>query len=116
VYGAGAGGAGVAWAMRDGMIAEGLTLARGAPSASVRARLQGPARLESRAMEDYKRTLATSRSMRSRAGRSRRRARLDLLQTIENSGATILLGLSGQPGAFTEAHVRAIGEEQRSDP
>ena len=104
VYGAGAGGAGVAWAMRDGLMADGLSREEALSRLFV---LDSKGLLlEGRAMEDYKRTLA--KPLAAIAGWGRDGTAPDLLQTIEKSGATILLGLSGQPGSFTEAHVRAM--------
>jgi malate dehydrogenase (oxaloacetate-decarboxylating) len=103
VYGAGAGGAGVAWAMRDGMIADGLT--RQEATARLYVLDSKGLLLEDRPMEDYKRTLARAASDVADWG-----GPPDLLRTIEKSGATILLGLSGQPGTFTEAHVRAMAK------
>ena len=61
--------------------------------------------MEGRKMEDYKQTLTKSQS--DIAGWGGNTAP-DLLTTIEQGKATILLGLSGQPGAFTEAHVRGM--------
>ncbi|MBX7194684.1 MAG: NAD-dependent malic enzyme [Sandaracinaceae bacterium] len=104
VYGAGAGGAGVAWAMRDGMMREGLSRAEALSRLYV---LDSKGLLlEGRAMEDYKRTLARPVADVADWGAGDRAP--DLLCTIEKSGATVLLGLSGQSGAFTEAHVRAL--------
>jgi len=106
VYGAGAGGAGVAWAMRDGLMAEGLSKAEALSRLFV---IDSKGLLvEGRAMEDYKRTLA--RPVADIADWGTDGKAPDLLRTIEKSGASILLGLSGQPGAFTEAHVRAIAK------
>ena len=103
VYGAGAGGAGVAWAIRDELMREGLSMQ------DARARIfvldSKGLLMEGRKMEDYKQTLTTSQS--DVAGWGGNTAP-DLLTTIEQGKATILLGLSGQPGAFTEAHVRGM--------
>jgi len=105
VFGAGAGGGGVAQAVRDGMMREGLT------DDEARARVfvldsQGLV-VEGRAMEPYKERLAQTRDRvsgwRAPAGKS-----WDLKETIENARATVLLGLSGQPGTFTEPVVKAL--------
>jgi malate dehydrogenase (oxaloacetate-decarboxylating) len=97
IYGAGAGGAGVALAIREGMKREGLS------EDDARARvfvLDSKGLLASgRAMEEYKRPLA---QVAWPHGAS------DLLRTIEHARATALLGLSGQPGTFTEQVVRAL--------
>jgi malate dehydrogenase (oxaloacetate-decarboxylating) len=102
VYGAGAGGAGVALALREGMKREGLD------DDEARARVfvldSKGLLVEGRPMEDYKKPLAQPR------------ARLagwpegpwGLLATARHARATALLGLSGQGGAFTEPAVRAL--------
>src|SRR4029079_2565384 len=106
VYGAGAGGAGVAWALRDGLMAEGLSekeaLSRLFVLDSKGLLLQG------RKMEDYKQTLAKSAD--ELAGWPGGSTPPDLLTVIEQAKATVLLGLSGQPGTFTEAHARAMAK------
>lgn len=101
VFGAGAGGAGVAWELVRGMIAQGLT----EKEAMERMFLLDSKGLlaEDRPMEDYKRPFGKSKDVIARVGTS-------LLEVIERSKATVLLGLSGQPGTFTEAIVRAIGK------
>jgi malate dehydrogenase (oxaloacetate-decarboxylating) len=103
VYGAGAGGAGVAWAMRDGLMREGLS--RKDALARIFVLDSKGLLVEGRRMEDYKQALAKSPSDIADWGGG---AAPDLLTTIEKGKATILLGLSGQPGAFTEAHVRGM--------
>ncbi|WP_117238274.1 NAD-dependent malic enzyme [Thermus sediminis] len=104
VYGAGAGGIGVAWALIEGMKREGLS------EEEARARVlvldSRGLLLEGRTMEAYKRPYAqrAERVMGWRfAGDSP-----NLLETIENARATVLLGLSGQGGSFTEPVVRAM--------
>jgi malate dehydrogenase (oxaloacetate-decarboxylating) len=103
VYGAGAGGAGVAWALRDALKAEGLTEAQALERLFV---LDSKGLLvHGRPMDDYKKTLAKrSDELAGWEGA----APPDLLSTIKNAKATVLLGLSGQPGTFTEAHARAL--------
>lgn len=104
VYGAGAGGAGVAFAVREGMKREGLS------DAEARARVfvldSKGLLVEGRAMEDYKSTLAQPRDAVASWG-APRGAGFDLLEVVEKARATVLLGLSGQPGTFGEAVVRA---------
>jgi malate dehydrogenase (oxaloacetate-decarboxylating) len=102
VHGAGAGGAGVAAELRRGLLAAGLS----GEEATARLFVLDSRGLlvEGRQMEDYKRPFAQPR------------ARLagwkgdvpDLLETVERTQATVLLGLSGQPGAFTELVVRTM--------
>uniref|UniRef100_A0A831U5C8 NAD-dependent malic enzyme n=1 Tax=Thermus islandicus TaxID=540988 RepID=A0A831U5C8_9DEIN len=106
VYGAGAGGIGVAWALAEGMKREGLS------EEEARARVlvldSRGLLVEGRGMEAYKRPFA------------QRPERLqgwhfagewpNLLETIQNARATVLLGLSGHGGSFTEPVVRAMLE------
>ncbi|MBC7174231.1 MAG: oxaloacetate-decarboxylating malate dehydrogenase, partial [Polyangiaceae bacterium] len=104
VHGAGAGGLGVALAIRDGMIADGLSLEDATQRVMVldsRGLL-----LASRKMEDYKRPFAHDASYID--GWEIAGEIPTLLETITNAKATVLLGLSGQAGAFGEAEVRAV--------
>ncbi|WP_199188337.1 NAD-dependent malic enzyme [Deinococcus arcticus] len=99
VHGAGAGGAGVAAALRGGLRLEGLSpneIARRVFVLDSRGLL-----VDDRPMEPYKQALATPRAQ--VAGW----AGLDLETVIRETGATVLLGLSGQAGIFSEAVVRA---------
>lgn len=102
VYGAGAGGAGVAWAIDQGLLHTGLS------HEQVRERLfvidSKGLLVEGRAMEDYKRRFAQPRNVVADWKST------DLLGTIQSTKATVLLGLSGQPGTFTEPMVRAMAE------
>ncbi len=105
IHGAGAGGVGVALAIRDGMIADGLSLEEATKRVMVldsRGLL-----LVSRKMEDYKRPFAHDASYVQ--GWQVAGEVPNLLETIVNGKATVLLGLSGQPGAFGEAEIRAVG-------
>lgn len=100
VYGAGAGGAGVAMAIQGGMRREGLS------EEEARARVlvldSKGLLVEGRKMEGYKATLAQPRA------RVEGWSGLDLESTIVNAKATVLLGLSGQPGTFTESAVKKL--------
>lgn len=100
VYGAGAGGAGVALAIIEGMKREGLS----AEEARARVLVLDSKGLlvEGRKMEDYKAQLA------QRKERVAGWSGLDLESTIRQAKATVLLGLSGQPGTFTDSIVRAL--------
>lgn len=103
VYGAGAGGVGVAWALREGLVREGLSPERAARRILV---IDSKGLLvQSRKLEAYKQPFAQPDELVQgwSAG-----AYPDLVETIERSGATVLLGLSGQPGSFTERAVRAV--------
>lgn len=106
VYGAGAGGGGVAMAIRDGLLREGLTRAEALERIFV---LDSKGLLtDDRAMEDYKQEFAKPAA--SVAGWGPGGRAPNLLETIVGARATVLLGLSGQPGTFTEAHARALAE------
>ncbi len=99
VHGAGAGGAGVAAAIREGMRREGLSDEQIAARVFV---LDSRGLLtDDRSMEDYKKSLATPRALTGGW------AGLDLESVIREGKATVLLGLSGQAGIFNEAVVRA---------
>jgi malate dehydrogenase (oxaloacetate-decarboxylating) len=102
IHGAGAGGVGVAWALWQGLIAEGLD----EDEAAARLYLLDSRGLlvEGRPMEGYKRRFA------------QKPAALDwpasaapgLLETVAGARATVLIGLSGQARAFDERVVRAV--------
>jgi malate dehydrogenase (oxaloacetate-decarboxylating) len=102
IHGAGAGGAGVAWAIKEGMVRAGLS------AAEARARIfvldSKGLLVEGRAMEPYKESIAQPPSRVAGWGSGA----LQLEETIGRSGATVLIGLSGQPGCFTEPMVRAM--------
>ncbi|MFN3368017.1 MAG: NAD-dependent malic enzyme [Thermus sp.] len=106
VYGAGAGGIGVAWALREGMRREGLS------PEEARARVlvldSKGLLVEGRGMEAYKEPYA-QRPERI-AGWEFAGPYPNLLETIRHARATVLLGLSGQGGSFTEPVVRAMLE------
>ncbi len=104
VHGAGAGGVGVATAIQRGMMREGLT--REAAAARIFVTDSKGLVTSDRDVEPYKRAFAQS------PGRipSARGGSPNLVETIRGAGATVLLGLSGQPGSFDEAAVRAMAE------
>lgn len=109
VFGAGAGGIGVARAIRDGLEREGLSRA----DATARVFVVDSKGLltEGRAMEAYKREFAQTASATSgwkRSASAKAGSSPSLLETIENAKVTALLGLSGQPQTFDEAVVRAV--------
>ena len=99
VHGAGAGGAGVAAAIREGMRREGLDDA--AISARVFVLDSRGLLTDDRDMEPYKRELATPKALTDGWSGT------DLLSVIQSARATVLLGLSGQGGIFSEEMVRA---------
>jgi len=104
VYGAGAGGAGVAWAIEHGMMREGLS------QKDARARIfvldSRGLLVEGRAMEEYKKAYAQPRDRVAGWGAGP----FDLAATVRHARATVLLGLSGQPGTFDEAMVKSMSE------
>jgi malate dehydrogenase (oxaloacetate-decarboxylating) len=104
VYGAGAGGCGVAWAIRQGMIRAGATAEEARAHVLV---LDSKGLLTvDRKLEPYKQPYAQDREQL----KSWRMAGPipSLLETIENAKATALLGLSGQPRAFNEPVAKAM--------
>jgi malate dehydrogenase (oxaloacetate-decarboxylating) len=104
VHGAGAGGAGVAWAIEQGMVHDGSTLEQARASVLV---LDSRGLLvQGRPMEDYKKRLAQPASRVADWGPGP----FDLLATIRKARATVLLGLSGQQGCFGEPMIRALCE------
>jgi malate dehydrogenase (oxaloacetate-decarboxylating) len=106
VYGAGAGGAGVALAIKTGLMRAGLT----EPQARERVLVLDSKGLlvEGRPMESYKEELAQRKEFVASWGDN-----LDLLATLQHSKATALLGLSGQPGTFQQQHIKAMLHEER---
>jgi malate dehydrogenase (oxaloacetate-decarboxylating) len=110
IHGAGAGGAGVAWAMLEGLKRDGRS------EAEARARvlvLDSKGLLVSdRTMEPYK--LPYVQDPARIADWELAGTIPDLLETVINAGATVLLGLSGQGGCFTEPVVRAMVDNAAS--
>lgn len=106
IHGAGAGGCGVAWAIRQGLVRDGLSEAEAAARVLV---LDSKGLLTNdRSMEPYKKAFAQDRE-RVKGWKIAGEVPT-LLETIQNAKATVLLGLSGQPRAFTEPVVRAMAE------
>ncbi len=104
VYGAGAGGAGVAQAILDGLMREGLSEAEAKERLFV---LDSKGLLiGSRSMEDYKKKFAKDPA--HVQGWQFEGEAPNLYETIVNARVTVLLGLSGQPGSFTEPIVQAM--------
>jgi len=105
VVGAGAGGIGVTWAITQGLMKQGLT------RTEARARVLVVDRpgllLEGEGIEDHQCDYCQPHE-RVR-GWTLVGEVPSLLETIVNSGATVLLGLSGAGGLFTEPIVRAMG-------
>lgn len=104
IHGAGAGGIGVAWTLVEGLKHEGLSDAEARSRVMV---LDSRGLLSSnRAMEAYKRPFAQDPA--AMDGWNYIGQAPGLLETIQNAKATVLLGLSGQPGSFSEPVVRAM--------
>ena len=104
VYGAGAGGCGVAWAIRKGMERDGASESEARDRVLV---IDSKGLLTSdRSMEPYKKWFAQDPAR--VAGWKIVGPVPTLLETIENAKPTTLLGLSGQPRAFNEPVVRAM--------
>jgi malate dehydrogenase (oxaloacetate-decarboxylating) len=104
ISGAGAGGAGVAWIIREGMKREGLSheeaISRVFVLDSVGLLYTGRPK-----MEDYKERFCQTAA--SISGWTKKGATPDLMETVLNTKCTVLLGLSGIAGQFTEALVKA---------
>lgn len=104
IHGAGAGGIGVAWAIREGLKRTGLGEQEVAERLFV---LDSKGLLLSdRTMEDYKKSYCTHPEHIANWHFSG--AVPNLLETIQNTRATILLGLSGQGGIFSEPIIKAV--------
>jgi len=97
---------GVAIAIRDGMMAAGLSIEDATRRVFV---LDSKGLLVStRPCEDYKKPFAVPAE--SIASWKIAGQYPSLVETIENSGASVLLGLSGQPGTFVEPAIRAMAK------
>ena len=112
IHGAGAGGGGVAWAIWRGMVKDGLS-----PEEAY-ARIfvidSKGLLLKDRKMEDYKVPFAHDRASiatwPSIAADKDKTGAPHLLETIVDARATVLLGLSGCPGAFDKSIVEAMAK------
>jgi malate dehydrogenase (oxaloacetate-decarboxylating) len=104
VFGAGAGGIGVARAIRAGLVREGLGMAEA--SARIFVVDSKGLLVEGRAMEDYKKDFAQPAA--ALAGWKTAGPVPSLLETVAGARITALLGLSGQPRSFGEPIVRAV--------
>ena len=105
IYGAGAGGIGVAWAIREGLVRAGLSREEAARRMWV---LDSQGLLhDGREMEPYKRSFAQPRGAFADWGVG---GSPGLLDVVMRARPTVLIGLSGQKGAFGEKVVRAMAE------
>jgi malate dehydrogenase (oxaloacetate-decarboxylating) len=106
VFGAGAGGIGVAWAIVEGLVREGLSRAEAHNRVLV---IDSKGLLvKGRALSLQKQAFAQSEER--IAGWQIAGPIPTLLEAIQNSTATALLGLSGQTGAFNQPIVTALGQ------
>jgi malate dehydrogenase (oxaloacetate-decarboxylating) len=104
ISGAGAGGCGVAWAMVEGLVRAGLSKDEARSRVFV---LDSRGLLvEGREYEAFKAPYVQARE--SIASWRTEGAVPSMLETIRNARATVLLGLSGQPGTFDRAVVEAM--------
>ena len=107
VYGAGAGGIGIARQVFNSLMAAGLD-ETAAKSKMFTVDSHGLVTAGKPGLEDYKLQFATDPA--ALAGWDvADRGKITLLETIKNSGATVLFGTSGQPGTFTRQVVEAMG-------
>jgi malate dehydrogenase (oxaloacetate-decarboxylating) len=104
VFGAGAGGIGVAWAIVEGLVREGLS--REEAHARVFVIDSKGLVIEGRAMDPHKQAFAQGEERIS--GWRIAGPVPTLLEVIQNASATALLGLSGQTGAFNQPIVAAM--------
>jgi malate dehydrogenase (oxaloacetate-decarboxylating) len=106
IHGAGAGGVGVAWAIQEGLVRAGMSREEATKRVFV---LDSRGLLTTdRKMEDYKEVFAHDPATISDWEFDGDAP--DLLETIKNAKATVLLGLSGRPDAFDEAIVKQMAE------
>lgn len=105
VVGAGAGGIGVASAIRQGLMGSGLSHEQACARLYVVDR-QGLLVQGQPELEDHQRSFA--RSPADLTGWAFEGAVPTLLETVQNARATALLGLSGVPGLFSQAVVEAV--------
>jgi malate dehydrogenase (oxaloacetate-decarboxylating) len=112
VHGAGAGGGGVALAIRDALVDEGLSPASAYERIFV---LDSKGLLtEGRDVEAYKRPFLKPRALSERfSGQAGKLP--DLAETIVGAKATAIIGLSGQAGAFDE-HIVALVQANAERP
>lgn len=104
ILGAGAGGIGVAWAITQGLIREGLSAEEARDRVCVLD--SGGLLVEGRTVEPYKQPFLQPRE--KIVGWQIANDIPTLLETIEHTKATVLLGLSGQAGSFNHPVVQAM--------
>ncbi len=105
-FGAGASGAGCALQMRRAMRARGLSDAKVSQRVICLDR-QGPIFTTRPGLEGHKQDVAADPAV-AAGWTSHGRGRFELLDVVRNFRPTILVGVSGQPGAFSEEIVRTL--------
>jgi malate dehydrogenase (oxaloacetate-decarboxylating) len=106
IFGAGAGGIGVAWAIIQGLINEGLS--REEARSRVYVLDSRGLLVDGRPMESYKQPYVQRREALS--GWRISGEVPTLMEVIENAQSTVLVGLSGRPGAFNQPVVCAMNQ------
>ncbi len=106
IFGAGAGGIGVAQQIYAALLKEGLK-ANQAKSQIYAIDSRGLITVGRDGVDEYKKPFAHDRD-RVSGWRLANPDQIDLLDTIQNGKATVLIGTSGQPNTFTEELARAM--------
>jgi len=106
VFGAGAGGVGVARQLKNALIGEGLG-GKDAQAIVYTVDSRGLITTGRNDLEDYKKEFAIDASV-AADWRVKDHARITLDEVIANAKITVLLGASGQPGTFTRPIVEAM--------
>ncbi|VAX24931.1 NAD-dependent malic enzyme [hydrothermal vent metagenome] len=108
VFGAGAGGIGVARQILNALTTAGLSL-KEAKNKIMVVDSRGLITVGRDGMEEYKASLATDRDF-VKEWNVENPDRITLEEVIVNGGITVLLGLSGQPGRFTKRIAEAMAQ------
>ena len=110
VYGAGAGGVGVARQIKNALMEEGLDEEQ-ALRRILTVDRRGAVTKDRQDIECYKLEFAAEPGV-CDGWDVKDSAKVTLLETVENWGATVLLGTSGQPGSFTRQVVEAMARNK----
>ncbi len=111
VHGAGAGGVGVALQVIGGLVDQGLSREEARERVLV-VDSRGLVTADRSGLDDYKLVVAQEPS--AIANWWRGEGAPSLLETVEGAGVTVLLGLSGQGGAFDRPVIEAVGRNTPS--
>ncbi len=106
IYGAGAGGIGVARQIKSALVGDGLSDGE-AEALIYTVDSKGLITKGRQGLEGYKQGFARD-GQSTQGWKMNNRDRITLEEVITNAGITVLLGTSGQPGAFTEPVVKAM--------